>query len=215
MPKRINFKKVSAKSQDKAKIIALAAEILAKGGVILYPTDTLYALGADALNKQALEKIYKIKGRLKDKAISVLVSDIEMLKRYTILSPKAKKLITAFLPGPLTLVLPSKPNQSNLIPKNQKTLGIRIPQNDFCLLLSRQYNKPITATSANKSGSDTLATPTKILKQLGDKASLIDLIIDNGILPKAQPSTVIAITKQIKLIRAGAIPWKKIERIIK
>ena len=139
-----------------------------------------------------------------------------MVKQYATISPQATKLIEAFLPGPLTLVLPLKPNQTNLISENQKTLGIRIPKNNFCLSLSRQYNKPITTTSANKSGSDTLSTPAAILKQLGSQASMIDLIIDNGKLAKAKPSTVIEISdNKINLIRPGAIARTKIETIIK
>ncbi len=183
------------------KIIDQAVEILQKGGIIIFPTDTSYGLAADATNPQAIKKIYQIKGRDFNKPISVIVSDIKMAKKYAMITPLVQKLFQAFLPGPLTLVLPS--------------IGIRVPNLKLCLRLAKKLGKPYTATSANLSGQPDCYSVDQIKKQLGNKIKLIDLIIDAGTLPKIPPSTVLDLTKSPpKILREGPISQKQIQKVL-
>ena len=183
-----------------------AAALLRGGGVILYPTDTLYGLGVDALSDGAVAKIYALKGRGKEKPIHCVVSDLEMAAEYADVNDVARKLARDFLPGPLTLVLKKKSGINTGIAKRIDTIGIRIPDNDFCLALARKFGKPYTTTSANASGMEPLSTVDGILTQLGDNARYIDLIIDAGELSKREPSTVVDLSGGTPLIlREGAI----------
>lgn len=131
---------------------ARAAQILASGGVILYPTDTLYGLGADALSDEAVAKIKRIKGRNEQKPIHAVVADMAMAERYAGVNNVARSLAQKFLPGPLTLILKKKEGIETGIARDMSTFGIRIPDNVFCLDLAREFGKPFTTTSANASG---------------------------------------------------------------
>lgn len=186
--------------------IAKAVETLQKGGVILFPTDTLYGLGADALSDSAVDKIYRIKGRGEDKPIHAVVSDMSMAAQYAIVDDYARILSKRFLPGPLTLVLRKKPSVLTGIARDIETIGIRIPNNEFCAALVRAYGKPITATSANKSGALPEAALDAILEQLGDATQEIDLIIEDNAAISGSPSTVVDTSGGRPLIlREGAI----------
>lgn len=186
--------------------VAKAAEVLAKGGVILYPTDTLYGLGADALSDEAVAKVRQIKGRDEGKPIHAIISSLEMAIEYAEVNDSARKLAEKFLPGPLTLILKKKAGVETGIAKGIDTFGIRIPDNQFCLDVARAFGKPFTTTSANTSGEATGRSVLEILAQLGGRAQLIDLVIDAGELPERQPSTVADVSSgQIKILREGAI----------
>ncbi len=185
--------------------IARAREVLRAGGVILYPTDTLYGIGVDALSDHAVSKVYDIKGREKLKPIHAIVADIEMAERYAEMNDMARRLLRELATGQLTLIL-KKRNLNTGITREIDTFGFRIPDNKFCIALVRAFDGPITATSANKSGDTSERTVPKILAQLGSAVSGIDLVIDAGELPLRQPSTVVDMTGQRPLIlREGAI----------
>ena len=187
--------------------VAAASGILKRGGVIIYPTDTLYGLGADAFSDKAVEKIYEIKGREGDKPIHAAVKDLGMAEQYAEITGLARKLTDAFWPGPLTLVLKRHKEVRAGIAKKIPTIGIRVPNDKFCLALCSKFGGLFTATSANKSGLPPPRSIGKILEQLGPKASLIDLIIDAGQLPPRAPSTVVDVSGARPIIvREGAIP---------
>ncbi|MCX6816223.1 MAG: L-threonylcarbamoyladenylate synthase [Candidatus Aenigmarchaeota archaeon] len=181
--------------------LSKAVTLLAKGGVIVYPTETSYGLGVDAENDRAVKKIITIKKRNKNKKISVAFSDLKMAKKYLVVTKDAEKLCKAFLPGPLTLLVESK---------NHKIVGFRIPDHKFVLSLIRKLGKPITATSANISGEGDLYKIKDVIK-IFDKKS--DLIIDGGNLMKRKPSTVYDVTER-KVIRKGPIPEKRINAVL-
>ncbi|MEK7509378.1 MAG: L-threonylcarbamoyladenylate synthase [Patescibacteria group bacterium] len=187
--------------------VAKAADVLARGGVILYPTDTLYGLGADALSDEAVAKVRAIKGRDEKKPIHAIVADLGMAAKYAEVSEAARKLAQKFLPGPLTLILKKKSGIEASIAKGMDTFSIRIPDNQFCLDLAKAFGKPFTTTSANTAGMQPERSVKKILTQLGENAQRIDLVIDAGELPKRQPSTVVDVSSgEVKVLREGAIP---------
>lgn len=179
--------------------IKKAVSILRKGGVIAYPTETCYGLGADATNPKAIRKVYKLKGRAFNKPISIIVSDIKMWKKYAYVNKKAEYLIKKYMPGALTLVLRKKKTLPDIL--SRKTIGARIPDNKTALKLVKELGKPITATSANISGGKNTYTIKSVLKQIK-----LDYYINAGKLPRRKPSTIYDVEKN-KVIRKGPIKF--------
>jgi L-threonylcarbamoyladenylate synthase len=174
--------------------------------VILFPTDTLYGLGADAFSDEAVDKIYAIKGRDEKKPMHCIVADIEAAQQYAEVSDDARLLAQQFFPGALTLIMKKKSAVAGGIARGMTTLGIRVPKNDFCLTLARAYTRPFTATSANMSGHESPRSVDAILAQLGPLADAIDLIIDAGELTTVKPSTVVDLSSvEPYILREGAI----------
>ncbi len=203
---------------ENASLDAVASEasrVLSRGGIILYPTDTIYGLGCDALSDEAVKKIYILKGRREEKNISCVVSDRAGIEKLGVITRDVEILVKHFLPGALTLVLPKHDHITSGIARGRDTVGVRIPNHPFSLSLARTFGRPITATSANISGMPTENTIEKILAQFGKKADLIDLVIDAGILPSSLPSTVIDCTvSPPRILREGAISSKDIFAVL-
>jgi len=192
-----------------------AADVLRSGGVILYPTDTLYGLGADALSDEAVAKLYAIKGRDEKKPVHAIVADMEMVGRYAEINEPARRLAEKFLPGPLTLILKKCAGIDTGIAKGMDTFGIRIPASELCLEIARTFGKPYTTTSANLAGQKTGCSVESILAQLGERASLIDLVIDAGELPERMPSTVVDVSsEEMKILRKGVISSSEIYGVV-
>ena len=193
-----------------------AAAVLRAGGVVLYPTDTLYGLGADALSDEAVEKVRRIKGREGKKPIHCVVADMEMAEEYAELTADARLLAKEFFPGPLTLVLKKKPAMTSGIFRDIPTVGIRIPVGEFCRALAREFGRPYTATSANVSGTESLSIVGGILAQLDDNARHIDLALDAGELRRREPSTVVDTSaSQPIVLREGAISAHRIFTLLR
>lgn len=191
-----------------------AAEVLRSGGVVLYPTDTLYGLGADAFSDEAVAKVCALKGRDEQKPIHCIVADMEMAEQYVEMNLFARKLADEFLPGALTLILKKKDGLESGIAKKISTIGIRIPANDFCIALAREYGKPFTTTSANRAGEEPERGIEDILHQLGHTPD-VGLIIDAGTLPERAPSTVVDLSGETPIVlREGAIPLADIWDIL-
>jgi L-threonylcarbamoyladenylate synthase len=192
-----------------------AAGVLRSGGVILYPTDTLYGLGADAFSDEAVDKIYAIKGRDMRKPTHAMCADMHMVEEYAEVNDTARKLAEKFLPGALTLVLKKKSNVTGGIGRNMQTIGVRIPDNSFCIELARSLGKPFTATSANLADAAVGFSVEEILIQLGPAGKKIDLVIDAGMLPMRPPSTVVSLVSgAVDFLRIGAIPRSEIENVL-
>lgn len=188
-----------------AVCVERSAEILKNGGVVLYPTDTLYGLGADAFSDTAVDKVTAIKGRDQRKPIHCIVADIAMAENYAEFSDDARSLAKKFFPGALTLVLKKKPEVSHGIGRYRNTIGIRIPDNDFCLALARAYDRPFTTTSANKAGMPHALSVDGILEQLGAVAARIDLVVDAGdVLPRLASTVVDLSGEEPVILREGA-----------
>lgn len=173
---------------DDPEALDLAVEALRGGGVIVAPTDTAYMLAADALNEAALRRVGGIKRRPPDMGITAIVPDLEAAERYVEVTERARKLATAFLPGPLTLVLPKKPLIPDALTGGRPTLGIRVPDHAFSLALAQRLARPVTATSANVSGGETPHTLTEALSQLHDAP--LDLVVE-GEIPNPGVSTIV------------------------
>jgi L-threonylcarbamoyladenylate synthase len=183
-----------------------ASGALRQGGVIIYPTDTLYGLGADAFSDEAVDKVYEIKGRDERKPTHAVFADMEMVREYAELNDAAERLAKRFFPGPLTLILRKKPHVQSGIGRGIETIGVRIPDNEFCIELARSFGSPYTTTSANKNGMEPEPTIEKIRSQLGAEAGLVDCAIDAGVLPLSAPSTVVSVADGAPVVlREGAI----------
>jgi len=164
-------------------IIPRAVQVLNHGGTIVYPTDTVYGLGADAFNEDAILQVYEVKRRQLSNPISVAVSDMEMLCAIAVVTPKAEEFINRFLPGPVTVVLKAKRCLPEILSGGTGQIGVRFPKHDLALAIIAAFDTPITATSANLSGEKDPAT-------INDVHICADLIIDGGRLP-GKPSTVV------------------------
>jgi L-threonylcarbamoyladenylate synthase len=202
---------------DLAEAIQQAAEILRQGGVVLYPTDTTYALAANALDEKAVDRVFQIKGRDYSKPIHVIVRDIDQAAQYVQVNDAARNIAAQFLPGALTLVLPQLTNSGipPLLVAGASTLGVRIPNHPVCLALSQEIDFPVTTTSANLSGMPNTYFVETVRDQLGSDVARIDLILDAGRLDAGGVSTVIAIEgESVKLIREGAIPFATLTAFI-
>lgn len=171
------------------KVIDEAVKVLADGGVILYPTDTVYGLGANIFNRKAVRKVYNIKKRSYLKPVSLLVSSKDAIPLVSKASLNQLNFIDKYLPGPYTFIL----KKSKIVPRHltsgSANVGVRVPKSEIACSLAKIF--PITTTSANLSNKDTLDTPEEILKQLGCE---VDLIIDVGPLKFGNPSTIIDLT---------------------
>ena len=195
-------------------LIKKAAEILKKGGLIIYPTDTAYGLGVDALNIKAVRKLYLLKGRDFSKPTHVVVSDWQMIETVCYTNEPAKKLCDKFLPGALTIILLKKKVVPNILTANLPTLGIRIPDNLITQSLSNLLTFPYTTPSANKSGGTTPYSIDEVKKQLD--ITRVDLILNAGELSKVKPSTIVDLTATPpKILREGEISSLEILNLIK
>jgi L-threonylcarbamoyladenylate synthase len=188
-------------------------KILRKGGVIAFPTDTVYGLGADAFNSKAVGRIYEIKNRPKNQQFPLLMADIERLTTLANPIPEiARFLARRFWPGGLTLVL-SKTYSLPAYLAPGPTIAVRVPNHPVCLTLIQRLGNPIIGTSANISGQPAALTAEEVGQQLGGK---IDLVINGGKCPGGKESTVVDVTHETPLIlRQGIIPPCEIDKAYK
>ena len=170
-------------------IVAEAINVLADGGVVLYPTDTVYGLGANIFDKKAVKRVFEIKDRSFLKPLSILVRDVESIGLVARLSTSQKEIVNRYLPGPYTFIL----NKRKIVPRHitagLNNVGVRVPDNELACRLAGIF--PITTTSANLSDDEVLTNPEEILKQLGCE---VDLVIDAGDLKSTKSSSIIDLT---------------------
>lgn len=196
--------------------IEQARDCIAAGGVVAIPTDTLYGLAADATNPDALEKVYEIKGRPSGMALPVLVSGWEQVEMVTVVAGRsgelARTLAECFWPGPLTLVLPANPELPPRLTAGLDTIAVRMPDHEAPLALAAGLGRPITGTSANRSGEPDLTDPEELRRCLG---GLVDGIIVSGEPPQGTASTIVAVSDDdLTLLRAGALPFSEVRRAV-
>ena len=190
-------------------MIAETKKVLKGGGIIAFPTDTFYGLGANPYNTEAVDKIYSIKGRDPEKPLLLLIDSIVKLDGLVEeVSEASTKLIESFWPGPLTMLFKPK----STVPKNITTglIGIRQPGKAITRKILAELNYPLTAPSANISGEDPTTTAEQVKDHLGNK---VDLILDAGICKGGKPSTLVDSTQTpVRLLRAGAISFQSIQK---
>lgn len=192
--------------------VALAVDLLRQGGVVAYPTDTLYGLGADAFNEAAVERVFVIKGRPHGMPLPLLLADADALAQVASETPPlARVLAERFWPGALTLVIPRSPKVPELVSGRGWKVGVRVPDHPVPRELARRLGAPITGTSANKSGGPDPRTAEDVRRQLGET---VDLVIEGGDPPAGQPSTVLDLTgPSPRIVRAGAITKHELEAV--
>jgi len=188
--------------------ISKIAGVLVKGGVIVYPTETSYGIGADALNKKAILKVHKVKKQATSKPISIIVPDMKIAKKFGNLDKGAERLVKKFMPGPLTLIVKKRKTVPNSL--SRKTIAFRISSNKTAHAISKKFNGGITATSANIHGKPAIYSFREALKVFEGK---VDLIVDAWNLPKRNASTIYDFAGR-KLIRKGQIGEKEILKAI-
>lgn len=176
--------------------LARVARVLATGGIVAYPSDTVYGLGAIISSKKAAEKIRYIKNRGDDKPFSIMVRDLPMAARYSYITPEAQ----AYLPGPYTVLVAKKPLVKEWVSRSD-LVGIRQPNFWFTQELMHNMVEPIITTSANLSGYPPAYSVSELLHQLGNRAQLIDLIVDAGVLLRRRPSAIIDLATKTILQR--------------
>jgi L-threonylcarbamoyladenylate synthase len=186
--------------------IKKAAESVKKGEILVCPTDTVYGLIADAANKKAVERLFKIKKRNPRKPVPIFVKDIKMAKKLVYIDKNQGKFLKKVWPGKVTVVLKRKKSKIKAYGADSKTIALRIPNYRFLNILLEKLNRPLTGTSANVSGYPASTKIKEIIDQFKNKKHQPDLIIDAGNLAKGQPSAVIDLTgEKIKTLRKGEI----------
>ena len=166
-----------------------AIDVLANGGVVIYPTDTVYGLGANIFNNRAVRNVFKIKQRSLLKPLSILVPDTDTIELIAKISIYQKDMIDKYLPGPQTFILNKTPVVPRVVTGGLNHVGVRVPKNEIACTLASLF--PITTTSANLSNENVLSTPKDILNQLGCD---VDLVIDVGPLESNKSSTIVDLT---------------------
>jgi L-threonylcarbamoyladenylate synthase len=202
--------KVDADNSEE-RILTQAAEILANGGIIAYPTETFYGLGADATNEKAIQKIFAVKGRNFKNPIALIIGQADDIYPLVQDVPQtAKKLMAAFWPGALTIVFLAANNVSPLLTAGSGKIGLRVSSHPIAMGIVQKLKRPLTATSANLSGAPECTRASEVAEQIGDK---IDAIVDLGDTPGTKGSTIIDVTcTPFAILREGPISRKIIEK---
>lgn len=195
------------------RVIDRAVQILHEGGLVAFPTETVYGLGADARNESGVAKIFAAKGRPATNPLIVHVHSVEAAMRYvTHWPPTAQKLAEAFWPGPLTLVLPKHPQIVAMATAGLNSVGIRIPNHPLALQLLKAFDGPVAAPSANRSNHVSPTTARHVREELG---ASVDLILDGGPCDVGIESTVLDLTTDSpQIVRPGHITAAEIEQVI-
>lgn len=187
--------------------------------VILYPTETLYALGVNALDEAELRTLFLLKDRDESQTASWQVRDMDDVREYAEVSDMAAKIAERFLPGPLTLVLPAKDTVPSARSAPDRTIGIRISSDPIAHKVvcdfMEEFNAPLTCTSANVHGAPVFSTPGEILQQFGEKAQKIGKIIDDGPRKSLASTVVRIIDDEVTVLREGSIGEDEIMKCLK
>lgn len=192
--------------------LKIPAKIIKEGGIVIFPTETVYGIGTNGLNKEAIKKLYEVKQRPLNKPISLLVSNIEMVNQVAKnISKLEYKIMQNFFPGPLTIILEKKDIVPDILTANTNTVGIRMPSGEIARKLIEYAGIPIATPSANISGKPSGTNIKDIQK---DFAGKVDCLIDNGESKLGIPSTIIrVINNEVHILRQGSISMEQINAI--
>lgn len=200
---------IDARRPDAAVLENAAALILA-GGIVAVPTDTLYGLAADPFSAEAVARVFAAKGRTAERALPLIAADIDQIEdQLGPLPPDGRRLAAAYWPGPLTLLMLRPATMPENVTGGLAHVGVRVPAHAVARGLCRACGRPLTATSANRSGAPASADPDDVVRALGES---VELLLDAGPTPGGMPSTIVNVSgPQVRLVRAGAIPWKEVQ----
>jgi L-threonylcarbamoyladenylate synthase len=191
------------------KLLAAAAAVLRAGGVVAFPTDTVYGLAVDPRRADAVERLFALKGRDSTVAVPLVAGSLEQAMLAAVFSGRERRAADAFWPGPLSIVVPANSCIALEALGGRGTVAIRVPAHDIARALADAFGFPITATSANRSGEPAAASADAVASMLPD----VDVLIDGGPAPGGAPSTIVSFDANGPiLVRAGAVPW---DRVIK
>ncbi|MDM8195144.1 L-threonylcarbamoyladenylate synthase [Massilimicrobiota timonensis] len=186
-------------------------DVIQKGGIVAFPTETVYGVGIHFNDEEALERLMEAKNRDYSKAITLMVADKADISQYAYISPQAQKMIDQFMPGMITLIFKKKESVHDIMTNGKSTIGIRIPDSEFVLSLLKKVG-PMLVTSANLSQHSNTTSTQEVLNQLDGR---IDLVVD-GKTSDNIASTVVDVSQdEIKILRAGKITKEQIEEAIK
>lgn len=196
-----------SETQPDEALLSECAQIIKDGGLVAFPTETVYGLGANALDDAACAKIYEAKMRPQDKALLCHVCGVEMAEKIAFLDDRARRLISRFTPGPVTVIVPKKPCIGNVVSAGMDTVGLRFPSNSISMKLIELAGVPIAAPSANISS---FPPPTDGKQTIENLNGRVDAIIDGGATSVGVESTIVSLVGDVKILRHGAISDDKI-----
>ncbi|MCL2448134.1 MAG: L-threonylcarbamoyladenylate synthase [Polyangiaceae bacterium] len=180
--------------------IRRAIEVLERGGLIAYPTDTVYGIGCDLMNKRAVDRIYEVRRMDRSHPLAFVCPDLSDIARYAMVDNQAYRVLRRFLPGPYTFILPSTREVPKLVQMKRKTVGIRVPASETARALARELGRPIISSTAARPGEDPFVDPREIADAFGE----LELVLDAGA-GGIVPTTVVDLTQSPPVIvREGA-----------
>jgi len=182
--------------------IQQAVDVLEKGGLIAYPTDTVYGLGCDLMNKNAIERLYQVKGMQKNNNLAFICHDLSNITKYAVVDNSAYRMLRHYLPGPYCFILQATREVPKIVLAKQKTVGIRVPDHPVIIALTLALGRPIISTTAARPGGDPFIDPAEIR----DEFKGLDLVLDGGVGGDV-PTTVVDLSEgNVEIIREGAGP---------
>jgi len=192
-----------------------AAKVMFSGGTVVFPTDTVYGLGCDATNEQAVRKIFKIKKRKESQPLAIIVRDIDMAKKVAFVDRRLEKALNLVWPGAVTIVLWKKYKLPEILTAKEQTIGLRIPDYKLTQFLAENMGRPYVATSANISGQQATNKISEVLSYFAKSLIKPDLVLDAGDLKFCEPSTVLDLSKsKPKITRIGPVDKNKLLEIL-
>lgn len=178
-------------------------KVIEDGGVVIFPTDTVYGISANSLDEEAIKKLFDLKERNDNKPICVLTSSVDKIKKIAYVRDEEQKIIDQYMPGALTIILDKKDNVSDVLTSNLKTVGVRIPNNEIALRILEKLEYPLATTSANISGKEAAVKKEDLITEFDGR---VDIIIDGGITDLKVSSTIVKLdNNEIKILRQGTI----------
>ncbi len=182
-------------------------KVINNGGIVIFPTDTVYGVASNALNDDSIKKLFALKERNDKKPICVLTSSVDKIKKVAYIKEDELEIINKYMPGALTIILDKKEHVSDILTSNLKTIGVRIPNNKIALSILEKIDFPLATTSANISGRNDSIQIEDLIDNFKDK---VDIIIDGGITDLKISSTIVKIENdEIKVLREGSIKISK------
>lgn len=192
---------------ENGKVAVAAAKVLKKGGVVIYPTETLYGLGVNALDEQAVSKVFALKRRLETKPLSMVVRDLGMARKFVCIDSRAEQILSRIWPGPVTVVLRKKDTLPYAVTGGGETAALRVSNHPFVETLFERIDFPLIATSANRAGGPNLLRVETLREVFKDETCPPELMIDAGDVAVDRPSTVVDLTDvhRPRILRMGVM----------
>ncbi|NIP67351.1 threonylcarbamoyl-AMP synthase, partial [Candidatus Bathyarchaeota archaeon] len=182
--------------------IRVASQVVRRGGVVVYPTDTVYGLGCNSFNLDAVKRVIRVKGE-REKPLPILASSMTDVEKIADISDLARRLAAEFWPGPLTIIVPKLPSLSDIVTHGLDSVGVRMPDHEVAIQLIRLSEGLLVGTSANKTGHNPACTAQEAWEQLGEET---DVVLDGGPAPLKRPSTVIDLREErLRILREGPL----------